>query len=65
MRPGPLGKKTMTLNLLRNTAANTAIEYALIASAIALVIVGTLRLLGVELGDIFTNVATEMENANN
>lgn len=41
----------------------TAIEYALIASLIALVIIAAITLVGGTLEDVFSEVGTEIQNA--
>ncbi len=49
---------------LRNEDGATAIEYGLIAAGIAVAIAITVGLVGDELVTMFTNVQTELENAN-
>ena len=51
------------LDALKNTNGNTAIEYALIAGLIALVIIAALTTLGTELAGFFTSLSGEMEEA--
>lgn len=48
--------------LLNKEDGATAIEYALLAGMIALVIIGGVTAVGVNLAPIFTNVSTGMTN---
>jgi pilus assembly protein Flp/PilA len=57
--------KSSTLALLqrfwRDDTGATAIEYALIASGVSVVIVGTVATLGSNVKDFYTNVANAMK----
>jgi pilus assembly protein Flp/PilA len=48
-------------NFVANESGATAIEYALIASLISLVIIGTVTTVGVSLNGIFNEVATNLK----
>lgn len=48
--------KTSVRKFLKQEEAVTAIEYALIASLIAVVIVGTVKILGTTLSGVFTTI---------
>jgi Flp pilus assembly pilin Flp len=50
--------------LRRCDAGATAIEYALLAALVAFVIIGSLRLTGGELSELFEVVATDFEAIN-
>lgn len=50
---------TDVMQVIRNESGATAIEYALIASLIAMVIIGAVTLIGTSLDAIFTDVASE------
>jgi pilus assembly protein Flp/PilA len=50
--------------LLRDESGATAIEYGLIAALIAVVIIGSVRLVGNALVTTFTTVANNLNNAN-
>lgn len=47
---------------LKNRRANTAIEYALIASLIAMAIIGAVTMLGGSLSNSFDNTADSLQN---
>ena len=47
----------------RDEAATTAIEYALIASGISVVIVAAVNAIGSDVKGLFTNVSTNLSNA--
>ena len=49
--------------LLQDEAGVTAIEYALLASLIAVVIVGAVTMLGLNLGVLYDGVATAVSDA--
>ena len=55
--------KFMT-RFFKDESGATAIEYGLIAALIAVVLVGTLTLVGTSLDDTFTKVSDELEKAN-
>jgi pilus assembly protein Flp/PilA len=44
--------------MLKNTKGATAIEYGLIAALIAVAAISAVRVVGVRVGNTFTNVAT-------
>jgi pilus assembly protein Flp/PilA len=48
---------------IRDEEGVTAIEYALIAALIAVVIIAAVKSVGVEITNTFTNIATELQNA--
>ena len=54
-----------TIRMMRRDGEDgvTAIEYALIAALIALVIIAAVTLVGGSLNDLFSEVGTELENA--
>ncbi len=49
---------------LRDEEGVTAIEYALIAALIAVVIIGAVTLVGQEVSNTFTKIGTTLQNAN-
>lgn len=49
---------------LRDEEGVTAIEYALIAALIAVVIIGAVTLVGEEVSNTFTKIGTTLQNAN-
>jgi pilus assembly protein Flp/PilA len=51
------------LHFLRDHKAATAIEYALIASGIALAIVATVTALGTQVNGMFTSVSSAFNNS--
>jgi pilus assembly protein Flp/PilA len=52
-----------TQNRLRNEEKGaTAVEYGLMVALIAVVIIGVVAALGGQLGDLFTEVGTKLEN---
>ena len=51
-------------NLVRDEQGATAIEYGLIAALIAVAAITAMQSLGNELTDTFTNVQTELDEAN-
>lgn len=55
--------KFMT-RFFQDESGATAIEYGLIAALIAVVLVGTLTLVGGSLDDTFTKVSDELDKAN-
>lgn len=55
--------KFMT-RFFKDESGATAIEYGLIAALIAVVLVGTLTLVGGSLDDTFTKVSGELDKAN-
>jgi pilus assembly protein Flp/PilA len=55
--------KFMT-RFFKDESGATAIEYGLIAALIAVVLVGTLTLVGGSLDDTFTKVSDELDKAN-
>jgi pilus assembly protein Flp/PilA len=55
--------KFMT-RFFKDESGATAIEYGLIAALIAVVLVGTLTLVGGSLDDTFTKVSDELDTAN-
>jgi len=59
-----MARKGLTMpfvRFLRGEAGATAIEYALIAGAIALVIVASAQTIGTTLNTIFTTIATGLK----
>lgn len=59
--------KTFWLNtqkFLRDEEGVTAIEYALIAALIAVVIIAAVQLVGGEVNDTFTTIGETLNNAN-
>ena len=52
--------KRFALSLFKRDDGVTAIEYALIASAIAVVIIVAVKALGVELSSIFSSITTAL-----
>ncbi len=55
----------MLLRFLKDESGATAIEYALIASLIALGIIASLTLVGTELQAVFSDIATRFQNIQN
>jgi pilus assembly protein Flp/PilA len=53
---------TNIMELVRNESGATAFEYALIASLIAVVIIGAVTLVGTNLTDIYTDVANKISD---
>lgn len=49
---------------LKDESGATAIEYGLIAALIAVVLVGTLQLVGKSLNTTFTTISTKLDEAN-
>jgi pilus assembly protein Flp/PilA len=59
--------KTLWNNIqqfLRDEEGVTAIEYALIAALIAVVIIGAVTLVGQEVSNTFNKIGTTLQNAN-
>ncbi|WP_375462818.1 Flp family type IVb pilin [uncultured Methylobacterium sp.] len=52
--------KTMFKNFASDESGATAIEYGMIAALIAVVIIGTLKLLGPKLNNAFVNVSNQL-----
>jgi len=50
------------LKLIRDTKGATAIEYALIASLIAIAAIASMRGVGIKLIGMYTNVSTALES---
>lgn len=50
-------------NFQKDESGATAIEYGLIAALVAVGLITALSALGTDLGDIFTNVSTELKGA--
>ena len=55
---------TFFKNMIRDEQGATAIEYGLIAALIAVAAITAMQSLGNELTDTFTNVQTELDEAN-
>jgi pilus assembly protein Flp/PilA len=55
-----IGEKNMIKNFLKEDSGVTAIEYALIASLIAMVIVASVTLIGTSLSPTFNTVASQL-----
>ena len=53
-------RAALALKLTRDTRAVTAIEYALIAALIAVVIIAAVTTLGTNVSSTFNNVASEL-----
>ena len=53
----------MIKSLIRDESGATAIEYALIAGLVSIAIIAALTLLGTNLSNLFTTVATTVEAA--
>ena len=51
----------LTLRLVRDELGTTAIEYAILASGVAVAIAAAIMNLGGTVKDLFTNVATAMK----
>ncbi|RFU12937.1 Flp family type IVb pilin [Rhodobacteraceae bacterium W635] len=49
--------------LKKNDSGATAIEYGLIAALVSVAIIGALTTLGTDLGGIFGDVSTELQDA--
>ena len=47
----------------KDESGATAIEYGLIAALIALAVIGGARMVGTEVGNTFTDIATELQGA--
>lgn len=52
--------KSLVVNFLKNESGATAIEYGLIASLIAVVIIAALTMLGTKLSNTFKLVAAQL-----
>jgi len=52
-----IARMSLLVDFLRDNSAATAIEYALIAGGIAVVVVGAVQTIGTNLKPIFTSVA--------
>ncbi len=52
--------KTMFKNFASDESGATAIEYGMIAALVAVVIIGTLKILGTKLNATFTNVSSQL-----
>lgn len=52
----------IALKLIRNQKGNTAIEYGLIGSMIAVVIIGSISVLGDSLENTFSSIASSFSN---
>ncbi|AGK49566.1 flp/Fap pilin component family protein [Burkholderia thailandensis MSMB121] len=61
-RPQPLGARPAHAFMcwLRDESAVSAIEYALIASLIAIVIIGAVQVVGTNLQSVFSTVASDV-----
>lgn len=57
--------KKIVTDFLKEEEGVTALEYALIAALIAVAIIAALSFLGIQIGDTFNEVGTEMQNAGN
>ena len=55
----------MFARFLKDESGATAIEYGLIAALIAVAIIAGASALGTQLNAQFTNISTEIQNANN
>ena len=55
---------SMIRKFVKDDSGATAIEYGLIAALVSVAIIAMLTTLGTELGNTFTNVATELPGAN-
>lgn len=55
---------TSIKRFVRDEEGVTAIEYGLIAALIAVVIIGAVRIVGEQLDITFTNIGTELTDAN-
>jgi pilus assembly protein Flp/PilA len=55
--------KTLFNRFVKDESGATAIEYGLIAALLAVVIIGSLQLVGTELTATFTKVSTELGKA--
>lgn len=55
---------TFINKLIRDEAGATAIEYGLIAALIAVAAIAGMSAIGTQLGETFTGVGTELEDAN-
>jgi pilus assembly protein Flp/PilA len=55
--------KTLFNRFVNDESGATAIEYGLIAALLAVVIIGSLQLVGTELTATFTKVSTELGKA--
>ncbi len=55
--------KDIFARLRRDTSGATALEYALLASLIAIVLIGTLTYVGDELTDAFNNIGSKVSSA--
>ncbi|GJD44612.1 hypothetical protein AFCDBAGC_2479 [Methylobacterium cerastii] len=52
--------KTMFKKFASDESGATAIEYGMIAALIAVVIIGTLKVIGTKLNGAFTNISTQL-----
>ena len=61
-----MGERSMSTfrRFVQDDSGATAIEYGLIAALVSVAIIVMLGTLGEELGNTFTNVATELQGAN-
>ena len=55
--------KTLVSRFVNDQSGVTAIEYGLIAALIAVVIIGSVTLVGTDLGLVFTSVSTALNTA--
>jgi pilus assembly protein Flp/PilA len=54
--------KSLINRLMKNKAGATAIEYGLIASLIAVAIIGATAALGNDISDTFSSISSEMQS---
>ena len=52
--------KTMFKKFASDESGATAIEYGMIAALIAVVIIGTLKIIGTKLNSAFTSISTQL-----
>lgn len=53
-----------TCRFFKEESGASAIEYAIIAGLIAVAIIGTAKLVGIEVNDVFTTIQTALEGIN-
>jgi pilus assembly protein Flp/PilA len=58
--PGAITMKSLIVRFAKNESGATAIEYGLIASLIAVVIIGAATTLGTKLSNTFTAVSNQL-----
>lgn len=56
--------RNKTRRFLKDEDGASAIEYAVIAGLIAVVMIGAAKLVGIEISNVFTTVKTELESVN-